>query len=234
MVVYKMETLQNLKNLNWFEIFIGFVAIVLAGQFLYKTFIEGIIYKFGWETKKMREKREDHELLIKTSQNLVLLQEKHEKDEHYLEDCLTNFIKETRKENDDLRSEMKKFADNRINDRGVSIEREQRLNGRIDEMVESDKYRDKNIENINSSLLKLTDMFVEKQINDYRWEIINFATAISEKKPCTKDGFKHCFATYEKYEKILEENGLENGEVEISMEIINEAYKERMLEGFDK
>lgn len=79
---------------------------------------------------------------------------------------------------------------------------------------------------------KLTDMFIDKEIDDMRWEINNFATKVSEGKPCNKDSFKHCIHTYEKYEKLLEENGLENGEVEISMEIVNEAYKQKLKEGF--
>ena len=65
-----------------------------------------------------------------------------------------------------------------------------------------------------------------------RWEINNFANKVSEGRPCNKDSFKHCIHTYEKYEKLLEENGLENGEVEISIEIVNEAYKQKLKEGF--
>ena len=110
-----METLQNLKDLNWFEIFIGLVAIVLACQFLYKTFIEGIIHKFGWETKKMREKREDHELLIKTSQNLVLLQEKHEKDDNEIKECLKSFINESRKADEEMRNAITRIDDENYN-----------------------------------------------------------------------------------------------------------------------
>lgn len=79
---------------------------------------------------------------------------------------------------------------------------------------------------------KLTEMFIDKEINDMRWEINNFATKVTEGKPCNKDSFKHCIHTYEKYEKLLEENGLENGEVEISMEIVNESYKQKLKEGF--
>ena len=75
-------------------------------------------------------------------------------------------------------------------------------------------------------------MFVDKEIDDMRWEINNFATKVSEGRPCNKDSFKHCIHVYEKYEKILEENGLENGEVEISMEIINDAYRQKLKEGF--
>lgn len=79
---------------------------------------------------------------------------------------------------------------------------------------------------------KLTEMFVDKEINDMRWEINNFANKVSEGRTCNKDSFQHCIHTWEKYEKLLEENGLENGEVEISMEIVNEAYKQKLKEGF--
>lgn len=94
------------------------------------------------------------------------------------------------------------------------------------ERIEKDRI--KNCESINN----LTNMFIDKEINDMRWEINNFATKVSEEKPCNKDSYKHCIHTYEKYEKLLKENGLENGEVEISMEIINESYKQKLKEGF--
>ena len=89
-----------------------------------------------------------------------------------------------------------------------------------------------NDEMIRQDLRKLTDIFVDKQINDYRWEIINFSNRISNGEWCNQDSYRHCFATYEKYEKLLEENKLENGEVEISMEIINESYKQKLKQGF--
>ena len=96
------------------------------------------------------------------------------------------------------------------------------------DMYQSDR-RD---EEISSDIKKLTRMFVDKEIDDMRWEINHFAAKVSEGKPCNKDSFKHCIHIYEKYEKILEENGLENGEVEISMELINDVYKQKLKEGF--
>ncbi len=111
-------------------------------------------------------------------------------------------------------------------------------------------------EEISNDIKKLTFMFIEKEIDDIRWEINNFATKISEGKPCNKDSFQHCIHIYEKYEKILhekaiqlvaddfdiedpsvmyqkilEENGLDNGEVELSMELIYDAYKKKLKEG---
>jgi len=83
-----------------------------------------------------------------------------------------------------------------------------------------------------NDIKKLTNMFIDKEIDDMRWEINNFATKVAEGKPCNKDSFSHCIRSYERYEKLLEENGLENGEVELSMEIINEEYKRKLKEGF--
>lgn len=91
---------------------------------------------------------------------------------------------------------------------------------------------DRRDEEISADIKKLTQMFIDKEIDDMRWEINNFATKVSEGKPCNKDSFKHCIHVYEKYEKILEENGLENGEVEISMELINDVYKQKLKNGF--
>lgn len=84
---------------------------------------------------------------------------------------------------------------------------------------------------IQDDLSKLTHMMLDKQINDYRWEIINLADKISSGKQVSKECFKHAIATYEKYEKLIEENGLVNGEVEISIEVIRENYQEKMKNG---
>lgn len=98
----------------------------------------------------------------------------------------------------------------------------------LQEQHEKDILRsDSRDEEIASDIKKLTRMFVDKEIDDMRWEINNFATKVSEGRPCNKDSFTHCIRIYEKYEQILAENGLENGEVELSMELINDAYRKK-------
>ena len=77
----------------------------------------------------------------------------------------------------------------------------------------------------------LKDLLLDKQISDYRWEIINTADKISNGIIVSKECLKHAIATYDKYETIIEEYGLTNGEVEISMEIINNAYKNMIQRG---
>lgn len=169
-----MESITELFNINFSYVLIS-VFVILIGIKSIASVFEWVIERLGLETKWMRKRREEHDLLIQTSQNLIALQEQH----------------------------------------GRDVERSDR--------------RDEEIAN---DIRNLTQMFVDKEIDDMRWEINNFATNVSEGKPCNKDSFKHCIHVYEKYEKILEENGLENGEVEISMEIINDAYRQKLKEGF--
>lgn len=169
-----MESITELININFSYVFIS-VFVILIGIKSIASILEWVIDKLGLETKWMRKRREEHDLLIQTSQNLIALQEQHKND------------------------------------------------------VEHSDIRDDKIAN---DIKNLTRMFVDKEIDDIRWEINNFATIVSEGKPCNKDSFKHCIHIYEKYEKILKENGLENGEVEISMEIINDAYKQKLKDGF--
>lgn len=169
-----METIKDLLNINFSYVFISVFAILLGAKAIISVF-EWAVGKLGLETRRMRNSREERELLLRTSESLSALQERHTGD----------------------------------------IERSDR--------------RD---EEISNDIKRLTQMFIDKEIDDMRWEINNFATNVSEGKPCNKDSFKHCIHVYEKYEKILEENGLENGEVEISMQLINEVYKQKLMDGF--
>ena len=222
-----MSELLALTEINWLQVAIGVISAILFFKFCVSTY-EWFAAKYGWETKKMRQRREDHELLITTSRNLATLQEKHEKDENELRECLASFIEETKKDNDNLRSEMKKFTENRINDRQVSIEREKRLDGRIDDMEETNKYHDKSIDVISVNLTKLSSMFVDKEIDDMRWSIIDFTSALSNGRKYNNEAFNHIFSIFDKYERILEEHNMENGLVEESMKYIREKYNEKL------
>lgn len=169
-----MDAITELFEQNISSLILG-IFIVMSGIIAMVTIIGKFSEIIGKPVKWVKNKNADHELLIKTVNNLTALQERHEKD----------------------------VTDSNLHD-----------------------------EEMRKDIKNLTAMFIDKEINDMRWEINNFATKVSERKPCNKDSYKHCIHTYEKYEKLLEENGLENGEVEISMEIVNEAYKQKLKEGF--
>lgn len=167
----KLLALKEIDIISWVVISFIILSAIIAGY----EIIGKVSVIIGKPVKWIKKKNEDHELLIKTVENVSELQKIHERD-----------------------------------------------------MLSLNNY-DLELQN---NIKKLTEMFIDKEINDMRWEINNFATKVSEGRPCNKDSYKHCIHTYEKYEKLLEENGLENGEVEISMEIVNEAYKQKLKEGF--
>ena len=70
----------------------------------------------------------------------------------------------------------------------------------------------------------LKDLLLDKQISDYRWEIINTADKISNGRIVSKECLKHAIVTYDKYEKIIEKYNIKNGEVSISIKVIRGEY----------
>ena len=229
-----MEQLKALQQINPWIIIGSLIAILVFWSFIQELLektIGKLIRKLGinLETKGMRQRREDHELLIKVSENLVKLQERHESDEKEFRNNLNNYMEESRKDRKALHDEMKQYATNRINDRQVSIEREKKLNDRI---TETNKQTNEIIGNVNESLSKLTDMIVDSNIENMRWEILNFCSALTSGRKYNKESFNHVISVHEKYEKILEENNMENGQVTASMEVIMDVYKEKLKNGF--
>ena len=78
---------------------------------------------------------------------------------------------------------------------------------------------------------KLSNVILDKQIDDYRYEILDFASALSNGRRYNQESFNHIFNIYNKYEKILEENDMENGLVEESIEFIRDKLKEKLNNG---
>ena len=227
-----MDELKQLVQIDWWYVVLALILLLVSIKFIWSLLEWLFIEKLGVETKKMKQRRLEREELKATTElakttaiNLDKLQTRCTKDEDEFRNNLHDYIEESRKDRRALHDEMTKFTNNRIHDRQQSLQIQKELKDSIKNLVNGQQERDEKINN-------LTDMFVDKEIDDYRWEIINFATKVSEGKPCNKDSFKHCLRTYEKYETLLEKYGLENGEVEISMQVVNEAYKKKMLEGF--
>lgn len=82
------------------------------------------------------------------------------------------------------------------------------------------------------SIKELRTMLLDKEIDDMRWELLNFANAVINGRKYNKEQYDHVIDIYTKYEKVLAENGLENGRVTSSMEFVQNKYKELMETGF--
>lgn len=232
-----MSDLKQLTQIDWWYVFIAICLLLFCIKAVWSLFDWFVFDKLGVETKKMKQQREETELLKTTAElakttaeNLNKLRTRHTKDEEEFRNNLNNYIEESRKDRKAIHDEMTKFNENRANDRQVSIEREKRLDDRI---TESNYHRDNIIDNISSSLDKLTSMFLNKEIDDMRWEILNFCSALTSGRKYNKESFDHVIQIHEKYEKILDENDMENGRVTASMEVIMDVYKEKLKNGFE-
>lgn len=224
-----MDLLNKIQDFDWWSVFLAIILGFLCFKFLYEL-LEWIVKKFGIETKSMREKREMKDLLnttnnlaVQTARNLSILQETHCKDESIFRENLNNHIEESKKDRKAIHNEMIQFSQNRVNDRAQSLKIQKELSDSIKAIADRQDDRDKKIND-------LKDLFVDKQISDYRWEIINLADKISDGKRVSKEALRHAISTHNKYEKIIEEYGLTNGEVDISMEVVNEELKKQLSE----
>ena len=66
-------------------------------------------------------------------------------------------------------------------------------------------------------------------IESKRNTIINFAAkVIDESYPVTREQFNRIFKIYQEYEDIIKEHHMTNGEVDIAIRIIREAYTKHM------
>lgn len=67
------------------------------------------------------------------------------------------------------------------------------------------------------------------RIDSMRTVIIDFASFVSDDNhPVTKEQFKRIFKLHKEYEEIITANGLTNGEVDIAIRIISEAYEKHL------
>lgn len=89
-------------------------------------------------------------------------------------------------------------------------------------------------DDIKASLLDLKRMFIDNEIDTIRFEILDFANAVMDHRNYNKEQYDHVFDIYEKYERILAENGLENGRVDMSMQFLKNKYAELMQTGFNR
>ena len=85
---------------------------------------------------------------------------------------------------------------------------------------------------IKEDLEKLTLIIQDKNINDWRYEILDMASAISSGRRYSKEQYDHVIDIHGRYENLLKSLGRTNGQVDASMEVIRESYKGKLKNGF--
>jgi len=81
---------------------------------------------------------------------------------------------------------------------------------------------------INKKLMNKVDnlskQMTNHEIDQLRWNILDFANSCRQGRRHTKDEFEHVIAAHTQYVRILKENGLENGQVDTDYKYIEQIY----------
>ena len=87
----------------------------------------------------------------------------------------------------------------------------------------------KKLDNAVKALQENTKMTEEMFVQNSRDRIIDFATKVSDVNAMvSREEFNRIFKVYHKYETFLKERNLTNGEVDVAMRIIDDAYGQHM------
>ena len=84
---------------------------------------------------------------------------------------------------------------------------------------------------IETRLNELTEIVVDMSIESWRWEILDFSSALSNGRIYNREAFDHIYRIYKKYEDILNNNNLENGLIDNSIKFIREKYNDFLKNG---
>lgn len=103
------------------------------------------------------------------------------------------------------------------------------VNRRLDEADEAREGDSRFIRSIAEKLDKNNEDTLSLLIESKRNTIINFADlVIDDSKPVTREQFNRVFRIHTEYEEIIAKSGRTNGEVDIAIRIIQEAYENHM------
>lgn len=106
------------------------------------------------------------------------------------------------------------------------------IEDRISILESHDKEQISGIAKISKCVEEIRRQLLDKEIDDIRWEILDFASALSAGRKFSKEQFDHVVSIHQKYDKILEANRMTNGLVDCSMDVILERYEYCLKHGF--
>jgi len=208
MVLAAAETFQEIHEIGEYNAILSTI-LVITFIVLVVVGIQKIKDVFGFKTKDELYKQDIDKRLKDIEDRLS----RHSDKISHMETKIHNFDKKMDEFADSFYEKQKKYHDQSIVIRG--------------------ELRDEQKE-IKSSVLELRDLIIKKDINDMRWEILDFANAVMSGRDYNKEQYDHVLETYEEYEKILKDNNMENGKVDLSMGFIKKQYGDLMVNGFKR
>lgn len=169
-----MEVITELSKINFLSYIIATCLIFVAFKGCVLAF-EWIIDFFGIETKWMRRRKSEHNLLIKTSENLTKLQDKHEESvkqsiihDNQIKENLSEFMSDMKKSIEETQKEIKQYAENRLHDREQSLQIQKDLTNSIKKIVERNTTKDKQIDDL---MIAQREVLADKINEKYKYYI---------------------------------------------------------------
>lgn len=84
---------------------------------------------------------------------------------------------------------------------------------------------------IKEDLESLSNMVFDKNIEDMRWRILDFSSAISNGRKFNRESYDFVLKTYDQYEELLKKRNMTNGLVDETVKYIKNNYQERLKNG---
>ena len=153
-----MKPIEAFFEIDWKALGIAIFTALIGFQAIVKVVSWFLFDYLGIETKSMRVKRLDHELLMTTVKNLENTESQRKVDaeqsikhDKQIRKDLSDFMNEMRSAIQDTQHTIEQFTDDRIHDREQSREIQKELKDSISKVAESNSQRDNQIDSLIAS-----------------------------------------------------------------------------------
>lgn len=161
-----MDTIQRISEVNFVEWIITaflILSIIIAGYEIISKFLSIIGRPIG----AIKQRKEDHELIIQNTKSIKELAERHDHDTKKSDEYDTKISKDLSVFMNEMRDEIKKITNNRLNDREQSKEVQKELAESIKTIVENDKTRDGQIDSLMIAQKEILAERINKKYKQY-------------------------------------------------------------------
>lgn len=150
-----MDQIEALFSVDWKSVIIAIFIALFSFQITIRLFQWLLFDFFGIETKAMRQRKEEHRLLLQTANDLKELSMQHKEDvrqsiEHdqKIQNNLDNCMTEIKMSLEETQVAIRKFTENRIHDREQSFAIQKELTESMAKISDSNNIRDEQLNDI--------------------------------------------------------------------------------------
>jgi len=199
------------------------VAIILVGIYLLIDFKAKILPEFASLKRYFKKRKQKKEDALKEQQAQKQMLEDMQKSLVEMKNSVDKSLGEMKKSVDASISEMKShYTPEKLAQRDAWMDW---VNNRA-EVYDSSVGK---LTEVTDALRANNELTLDLYINVNRHRIIDFASkVVNENIAVSREEFNRIFRVYNDYEEILKKHNKTNGEVEVSIRIIREAYENHM------